>query len=150
MILFSYRSLDALIKAAHLTLPCFICYAYIYKKLEERVDYIEYIERNIKDIEKGNLEHALDIIGNDELASIANSINNIGEGLDKALEAQLKNEKMKTELITNVSHDLKTPLTSIISYIDILKNNDLNKQTTKNYLDILDKKSLRLKNLVDD
>ena len=57
---------------------------------------------------------------------------------------------MKTELITNVSHDLKTPLTSIVSYIDILKNNELDNQTTKNYLNILDKKAYRLKNLVED
>ncbi|CEJ72684.1 two-component sensor histidine kinase [[Clostridium] sordellii] len=134
-------------------LICFIssiCYAYIYKKIEGKIDYIEYIELNIKDIENGNLKSKLDVIGNDDLASIATSINNIGEGLDKALETQLKNEKMKTELITNVSHDLKTPLTSIVSYIDILKNNELDNQTTKNYLNILDKKAYRLKNLVED
>lgn len=150
IILFSFRSLDALIKAAHLTLPCLICYAYIYKKIEEKVDYIEYIDRNIKDIEKGDLEHELDVIGNDELASIAQSVNNISDGLNKALESQLKGERTKTELITNVSHDLKTPLTSIISYIDILKNNELDEQTTKTYIDILDKKAAKLKTLVED
>ncbi|MCU9813922.1 HAMP domain-containing protein [Paraclostridium sp. AKS73] len=96
-----------MIKATHLTLPCLICYAYIYKKIEEKVDYIEYIERNIKDIEKGDLEHELDIIGNDELASIAQSVNNISDGLNNSLESQLKGERTKTELITNVSHDLK-------------------------------------------
>ena len=52
---------------------------------------------------------------------IAEYINNIGSGLDAAVENSVKNERMKTELITNVSHDLKTPLTSIISYIDLLK-----------------------------
>lgn len=150
MFLFGARSLDALIKATHLTLPCLICYAYIYKKIEEKVDYIEYIERNIKDIEKGDLEHELDIIGNDELASIAQSINNISDGLNNSLESQLKGERTKTELITNVSHDLKTPLTSIISYIDILKNNELDEQTTKTYINILDKKAAKLKTLVED
>ncbi|MDO7202964.1 histidine kinase dimerization/phospho-acceptor domain-containing protein [Paraclostridium bifermentans] len=150
IILFSFRSLDALIKAAHLTLPCLICYAYIYKKIEKKVDYIEYIDRNIKDIEKGDLEHELDVIGNDELSSIAQSENNISDRLDKALESQLKGERTKTELITNVSHDLKTPLTSIISYIDILKNNELDEQTTKTYIDILDKKAAKLKTLVED
>lgn len=150
MLLFWFRPLDALIKTAHLVLPCLVCYAYIYKKLEEKVDYVEYIERNIKDIERGNLEHELDVTGNDELAYIANSINNISDGLNKSLEIQLKNERMKTELITNVSHDLKTPLTSIISYIDILKNNELDEQTTKTYLNILDKKASKLKTLVED
>ncbi|MGL5756318.1 MAG: HAMP domain-containing sensor histidine kinase [Paraclostridium sp.] len=150
MIIFNSWPVYALTRGIYLSSISLICYSYIYKKIEEKIDYIEYLERNIKNVENGNLKYKLDVIGNDELASIATSINNIGEGLDKALEAQLKNEKMKTELITNVSHDLKTPLTSLISYIDILKNNDLNKQTTKNYLDILDKKSLRLKNLVDD
>lgn len=150
IILFNFRSLDALIKVAHITLPCLICYAYIYKKLEEKVDYVEYIERNIKDIEKGNLEHELDVIGNDELASIAQSVNNISDGLNNALESQLKGERTKTELITNVSHDLKTPLTSIISYIDILKNNELDEQTTKTYINILDKKAAKLKTLVED
>ncbi len=145
-----YWPIYALTRAIYLSIVSIICYSYIYKKIEEKIDYIEYLERNIKKIENGDLKYKLDIIGNDELASIATSVNNIGEGLDKALESQLKNEKMKTELITNVSHDLKTPLTSIISYIDILKNNELDKQTTNDYLSILDKKSQRLKNLVDD
>ncbi|MCH1965213.1 HAMP domain-containing sensor histidine kinase [Paraclostridium sordellii] len=127
-----------------------IIYSYIYKLINDRVDYIEYLERNIKSIKNGDLKCELDVIGDDELASIATSINNINNGLDKALETQLKNERMKTELITNVSHDLKTPLTSIVSYIDILKNNELDNQTTKNYLNILDKKAYRLKNLVED
>ena len=150
MILFYAHPIYALTRTIYLSLISIVCYSYIYKKIEEKIDYIEYLERNIKNIENGDLKYKLDIIGNDELASIATSVNNIGEGLDKALESQLKNEKMKTELITNVSHDLKTPLTSIISYIDILKNNELDKQTTNDYLSILDKKSQRLKNLVDD
>jgi methyl-accepting chemotaxis protein len=127
-----------------------ICYSYIYKLINNRIDYIEYLERNIKSIENGDLKYELDVIGNDELASIATSINNISDGLDRALESQLKNERMKTELITNVSHDLKTPLTSIVSYIDILKNNELDDKTTKDYINILDKKAYRLKNLVED
>lgn len=57
---------------------------------------------------------------------------------------------MKTELITNVSHDLKTPLTSILSYVDMLKNNDFDKETVNDYINILDKKSQRLKLLIDD
>ena len=139
-----------LTRSIYLSSVSAILYSYIYKKIEEKIDYIAYIKNSIKNIENGDLEYKLNIIGNDELSSISTSINNISDGLNKSLENQLKNEKMKTELITNVSHDLKTPLTSIVSYIDILKNNELDSQTTKNYLNILDKKAYRLKNLVED
>ncbi|CEO32205.1 HAMP domain-containing sensor histidine kinase [Paraclostridium sordellii] len=139
-----------LTRSIYLSSVSAILYSYIYKKIEEKIDYIVYIKNSIKNIENGDLEYKLNIIGNDELSSISTSINNISDGLNKSLENQLKNEKMKTELITNVSHDLKTPLTSIVSYIDILKNNELDNQTTKNYLNILDKKAYRLKNLVED
>ncbi|WP_242824137.1 HAMP domain-containing sensor histidine kinase [[Clostridium] dakarense] len=127
-----------------------ICYSYIYHFLSKKTDYINYLSTNIKNIESGNLEYKLDIIGNDEITSIANSINNLTDGLESALEEKLKSEKMKTELITNVSHDLKTPLTSIVSYIDILKNNELDSETTKDYINILDRKATRLKTLVED
>lgn len=147
---YSAHTIYALTRSLYLFLFSLISYAFIYKKIEEKIDYVEYLERNIKSIENGDLKCELDVIGNDELASIANSINNISNGLDKALETQLKNERMKTELITNVSHDLKTPLTSIVSYIDILKNNELDDKTTKDYINILDKKAYRLKNLVED
>lgn len=77
-------------------------------------------------------------------------VNNIGEGLNSAIEDSLKNERLKTELITNVSHDLKTPLTSIINYVDLLKREGVNSENAKKYLDVLDKKSQRLKNLTED
>lgn len=82
--------------------------------------------------------------------SMRDSINNIGDGLNAALSEGMKNERMKTELITNVSHDLKTPLTSIINYIDLLKTDGLNSEKAEQYLDILDQKSQRLKNLTED
>ena len=81
---------------------------------------------------------------------LAKQINEIGAGLNKAVEDSVKNERMKTELITNVSHDLKTPLTSIINYIDLLKTDGLNSEKAEKYLDILDQKSQRLKNLTED
>lgn len=127
-----------------------LCYSYIYHFLSKKTDYINYLSTNIKNIESGNLEYKLDVVGNDEITSIASSINNLTDGLENALEEKLKSEKMKTELITNVSHDLKTPLTSIVSYIDILKNNELDLKTTKDYINILDRKATRLKTLVED
>lgn len=78
------------------------------------------------------------------------SMNNIGSGLSAAVEDKLKSERLKTELITNVSHDIKTPLTSIISYIDLLKKEELKNDTAMEYLNILDEKSWRLKTLIED
>lgn len=81
---------------------------------------------------------------------LAGAVNRIGEGLNKAVNSSLKNERMKTELITNVSHDLKTPLTSIINYVDLLKTDGLDSEKAPEYLDVLDKKSQRLKTLTED
>lgn len=81
---------------------------------------------------------------------LAESVNGIGEGLSRAVSSALKNERMKTELITNVSHDLKTPLTSIINYVDLLKTDGLDSEKAPEYLDVLDKKSQRLKTLTED
>ena len=82
--------------------------------------------------------------------TMAQYINRIGDGLDAAVEKSLKDERLKTELITNVSHDLKTPLTSIINYVDLLKTEGVDSKNANKYLDILDKKSQRLKNLTED
>ena len=82
--------------------------------------------------------------------AMAQYINRIGDGLDAAVEKSLKDERMKTELITNVSHDLKTPLTSIINYIDLLKRLDLKDPEALKYLEILDSKAHRLKSLTED
>lgn len=77
-------------------------------------------------------------------------INRIGAGLDKAVDESLRSERMKTELITNVSHDIKTPLTSIINYVDLLKREELADEKVRGYLDILEKKSQQLKTLTED
>lgn len=80
----------------------------------------------------------------------AEALNNISDGMKKAIESQMKSERMKTELITNVSHDIKTPVTAIISYVDLLKKEDLQNKTAAGYVDVLDRQSLRLKNLIYD
>ena len=76
-------------------------------------------------------------------------MNNI-KGFRLAVEKEVRSQNMKTELISNVSHDLKTPLTSIITYIDLLKKDDIDEETKKEYIDILDRKSKRLKVLIED
>ncbi len=74
----------------------------------------------------------------------------VQEGFHTAVQEEVKSQKMKTELITNVSHDLKTPLTAIITYVDLLKNEELSAEERKDYVDVLDRKSARLKTLIED
>lgn len=81
---------------------------------------------------------------------ITRKLNNIGEGLNAAVEESMKNERLKTDLITNVSHDIKTPLTSIINYVDLLKREDFEDPKIQNYLNILESKAQRLKTLTED
>lgn len=111
----------------------------------------EQITKGLKEISGGNLQYKipLDRLSGDD-KRIAEYINNIGSGLDAAVENSVKNERMKTELITNVSHDLKTPLTSIISYIDLLKRENFSDSKVLEYLDILETKAARLKVLTED
>ena len=80
----------------------------------------------------------------------ADYMNDIFAGLDKAVAEKLKSEQLKTELITNVSHDIKTPLTSIINYIDLMKKEEIDNPTVLEYIGIVDKQSLRLKKLTED
>lgn len=82
--------------------------------------------------------------------ALGTQLNSIGDGMAQAVEERMRSERMKTELITNVSHDLKTPLTSMINYIDLLKSNTLDPDIRREYLDILDKQSARLKKLTED
>lgn len=81
---------------------------------------------------------------------LARAANSLGAGIRKAVETSMKDEKLKTDLITNVSHDIKTPLTSIITYIDLLKREDISENRILGYIDILDNKSQRLKQLIED
>lgn len=83
-------------------------------------------------------------------SSLSNEFVNIKGGFKKAVDEEVKSQKMKTELISNVSHDLKTPLTSIITYVDLLKEKDISDEEKTQYIDTIDRNSQRLKNLIDD
>ncbi len=109
------------------------------------------IKDGIHEIAGGNIDYQIkmDKLTGDEL-DMAWDLNNIKEGMGTALERMMKSERMKTDLITNVSHDLKTPLTSIINYVDILKKEDIQDPKIRGYIEILEQKSLRLKNLTED
>lgn len=83
-------------------------------------------------------------------ADLARGINRISDGLETALAEQVKSERLKADLITNVSHDIKTPLTSIINYVDLIKREKIDNPTIQRYLEVLDQKSHRLKTLTED
>ena len=85
-----------------------------------------------------------------EQRDIAEKINTIGEGLDRAVEESIKSERLKTDLITNVSHDIKTPLTSIINYVELLKQENFQDPKIQRYIEVLEEKSQRLKTLTED
>lgn len=109
------------------------------------------IKQTLKCIYEGKENTKIDTINLEKnLKEMAEYINSLSAGLTKAVEESLKSERMKTELITNVSHDIKTPLTSIINYVDLLKKEEMPNEKAKEYLDILDKKSQRLKRLTED
>ena len=85
-----------------------------------------------------------------DLAQHAEQLNDLGSAINTAVDERLKSERMKAELITNVSHDLKTPLTSIINYVDLLKKEDIQGEKAREYIEVLDRKSQRLKKLTED
>lgn len=102
-------------------------------------------------IAAGNLNHHIDTARMPhDLKSCAEDLNNISVGLSSAVDEKMKSERFKAELITNVSHDLKTPLTSIINYVNLLKTTQQTDPTAQEYIEVLDRKSLRLKKLTED
>lgn len=115
-----------------------------------RMGYLNRIMKDTKDMAKGRLHHDVKVMGKSPLAKHAENLNHLREGVNTSMHEQAKSERLKTELITNVSHDLRTPLTSIITYTDLLKNPDITDEERKQYIHILDKKSERLKLLIED
>ncbi|MBS4534764.1 HAMP domain-containing histidine kinase [Clostridium sp. D2Q-14] len=115
----------------------------------KKVNEFEAIKEGVSKAKDGDLNHEIDIKSNGEFRELAENINTITEGLNQAVENEVKSERLKTELISNVSHDIRTPLTSIITYVDLLKQED-DPEKMKEYIDVIDKKSQRLKLLTDD
>ena len=112
---------------------------------------LQKIKQSGEKIAGGNLEEKIDttyMIG--DFKSFAESLNNINEGLSVAVEEKMKSERFKTELITNVSHDIKTPITSIINYVDLIKKEECENEKIANYIEVLDRQSGKLKKLVED
>lgn len=124
---------------------------WVFKKLANYKKQIENVKEALKSIYEGNnninlnKEELCDL-----LKQMSEYIEDIAGGFSNAIEENTKSERMKAELITNVSHDIKTPLTSIINYVDLLKAEEIENEKAREYLQILDNKSQRLKKLIED
>lgn len=126
-------------------------YVFAFKYYFDNITKFLNIKNTVKKIYEGDTKVRLQ---EDEYTGVLKElciyVNDIAGGFTNAIDKSLKSERMKTELITNVSHDIKTPLTSIINYVDLLKKEDMPNEKAKEYLDILEQKSQRLKRLTED
>ena len=123
----------------------------IFYLTSNKISYIEYINKCVREISKGNLDYDIDIVGEDELSQVAESIMYMEHELKMQIEDKINVEKSKNDLVTNVAHDLRTPLTSIIGYLGLLKNKAYKDDEELNkYVDIAFNKSEKLKVLIED
>ncbi|EMU53138.1 sensor histidine kinase [Clostridium butyricum] len=111
---------------------------------------ISVVNEALRKVNEGNLQDDIILDGSPAIRELAHNINLIKAGYKEILEEGVRSEKLKTELISNVSHDLKTPLTSIINYVNIIKSKDITEEERSDYIEILEKKSLKLKALIED
>lgn len=127
----------------------FFLFLYVFIKLmSKEISYIIMIQKSVKKIEEGELQFKCPVEGSTELAQLAMSINRMGDTLHNNMENERLVESSKQELITNVSHDLRTPLTSIIGYLGLINKVEENKR--KKYVKICEDKAKTLKGLIDD
>ena len=128
-----------------------VFWIWCYYKIMKEVDKFKQIHDATEKIYKGDTNIKLDeSLYTGVLKELAIYINDIAGGFSNAIQESLKSERLKTELITNVSHDIKTPLTSIINYVDLLKQENIQDEKAKEYIEVLDNKSQRLKKLIED
>lgn len=111
--------------------------------------YIDDILHVIKKISSGDLNTNIDVRGDNEFSEIAANINKMSEEIRVLMESERHNEKSKNEMITNIAHDLRTPLTSILGYLDLINKRELTEDTKKEYLKIVYEKSKKLQDLIE-
>ena len=130
-------------------LVLFIIFFFIFTK--KSIYYLEEINLGLKLIAGGNLNNKIPIRTEDELGQLASNINSMSQHLKKSIEEERNADKTKNELITNVSHDLRTPLTSIIGYLGLISNDEYKDEISlRYYIDIAYNKSLELQSLIDE
>lgn len=115
------------------------------------VIYMKRLQKGGRELASGHLDYRVDTSRMYwDFKKHGENLNSISEGMNRAVEEKMKSERFKTELITNVSHDIKTPLTSIINYVDLIKKEEPENETMAEYIDVLDRQSKRLKKLIED
>lgn len=140
---FAFASFESMLIYLIMCFPVFII-AMVIKLINAHIKLSWYI----KEMSLGNIE----VIPKQDglFVEPLNNLNNINDGVKRTMDKAIKNEQLKSELITNVSHDLKTPLTSIISYVNLLKELNINNKEAGEYIDVIENKATRLKILIDD
>ena len=130
---------------------CLAIFSFIVYRLLKECVCMDKIDKKLKEMYDGNNSTKLkEEEFTNTLKKQVKYINDISNGFENAIDEKMKSERLKTELITNVSHDIKTPLTSIINYVDLLKQEEIKNEKAKEYIAILDQKSQRLKKLIED
>ena len=127
-----------------ITLPLALVFTYM-----QVTKYIA-VKNGVKKIKGGTYNQKIEIKGSGEISTLTADINDISAGLGLEVERRMKSERLKTELIVNVSHDIRTPLTSVITYVDLLKKENIDNENARKYTDVIMAKSNRLKTLIDD
>ncbi len=123
----------------------FACFVLAYRAKD-----FDEIKKGVSEVRNGNVGYKIPELKCDDMKTLAGNINDLAKGLDESVSAKVKAERLKTELVTNVSHDLKTPITSIISYTELLSQIEDLPEEAKDYVAVIAKKSDRLKNLTQD
>lgn len=122
----------------------------IYLLFQDKKNLSQVLEGTLR-IGRGDIDYKIDTSRmHGENKELADAVNMVGNGIKSAVEQSMKDERLKADLITNVSHDIKTPLTSIINFVNLLKRENITDERVKGYINVLDVKSQRLKQLTDD
>ena len=110
------------------------------------------LQQGGENLAKGDFSHPITLSRGalPELKRHEANLNSVQQGIQQAVEEKMKSERLKTQLITNVSHDIKTPLTSIVNYVDLLKKEEMPSDSAREYLEVLDRQSQRLRKLTED
>ena len=129
-----------------------VVFSALFLILQKRsLDYIRKLYEAMQSISEGNLNTEVEVIGDDEFSSMAASLNQLAQDIRNLMDKERESERTKNELITNVAHDLRTPLTSIIGYLELLSvGNSLPPEMQKNYIDIANPKAKRLEQLIEE
>ncbi len=150
-LLFTYNDLESRILMGAVALLFLLLDLWVFHQMYKNAWQTDQINQALLNISNGNTTYKIDtklFYGKER--ELAENINHISTGLETALQEKVRSERLKADLITNVSHDIKTPLTSIINYVDLIKREKIQDQRIQGYLEVLEQKSQRLKTLTED